>query len=95
MNAPKRENYLKRKQLLEERIEKYHQEIYRFCLDFIDAVNEDLTPIKERNGFTELYLNYDLNLTIQKKEKHNIFVYGKEHTANVRVYEFKQLEYYK
>ena len=95
MNAPKRENYLKRKQLLEERIEKYHQEIYRFCLDFIDAVNEDLTPIKERNGFTELYLNYDLTLTIQKKEKHNIFVYGKEHTANVRVYEFKQLKYYK
>ena len=92
MNAPKRENFLKRKQLLEERIEKYHQEIYRFCLDFIDAVNEDLTPIKERKGFSELYLNYDLTLLIQKKEKHTIFVAGKEHTANVRVYEFKQLD---
>ena len=48
MNAPKRENYRKRKQLLEERIEKYHKEIYRFCLDFIDVVNEDLTRIKEK-----------------------------------------------
>ncbi len=91
-NAPKREDYLKRKQLLEERIEKYHKEIYRFCLDFIDAVNEDLTPIKEKNGFTELYLNYDLTLTIQKKEKHIIVVDGKEHTANLKVYKFEQLE---
>jgi len=64
---------------------KYHQEIYKFCLDFIDAVNEDLTPIKEKKGFAELYLNYDLTLTIQKKEKHKIVVDGKEHTANGRV----------
>ena len=91
MNAPKRENYLKRKQLLEERIEKYHKEIYRFCLDFIDAVNEDLTPIKEQNCFTELYLNYDFTLTIQKKEKHKIVVDGKEHTANLKAYKFEQL----
>ncbi len=92
MNAPKRENYQKRKQLLEERIEKYHKEIYRFCLDFIDVVNEDLTPIKEKNEFSELYLNYDLTLVIQKKEKHKIVVDGKEHTANLRVYKFEQLD---
>ena len=92
MNAPKRENYLKRKQLLEERIEKYHKEIYKFCLDFIDELNEDLTPIKEKNGFTELYLNYDLTLTIQKKEKHKIVVEEKEHTANLKVYKFEQLD---
>ncbi len=91
-NAPKRDIYLRRKQLLEERIEKYHKEIYRFCLDFIDAVNEDLTPIKEKNGFSELYFDYDLTLTIQKREKHKIVVDRKEHTANVRVYEFKQLD---
>ena len=90
-NAPKRDIYLRRKQLLEERIGKYHQEIYRFCLDFIDVISKDLTPIKERNGFCELYLNYDLTLTIQKKEKHKIVVNGKEHTTNVRVYEFEQL----
>ncbi len=91
-NAPKRENYRKIKQLLEERIEEYHQEIYRFCLDFIDVVNEDLKPIKEKNGFTELYLDYDLTLTIQKKEKHKIVVDGKKHTATVRVYKFEQLD---
>ena len=91
-NAPKREDYLKRKQLLEERIEKYHKEIYRFCLDFIDAVIEGLTPIKDKKGFSELYLNYDLTLTIQKKEKHKIVVDGKEHTANLRVYKFEQLD---
>ena len=91
-NAPKRENYLKRKQLLEERIEKYHQEIYRFCLDFIDEVNENLTPIREMNDFCELHLNYDLTLTIQKKEKRIIVVDGKEHTANLRVYKFEQLD---
>jgi len=90
--APKRENYQKRKQLLEERIEKYHKEIYRFCLDFIDELNEDLTPIKERERFSELYLDYDLILTIQKKEKHKIVVSGKEHTANLRVYKFEQLD---
>ena len=92
LNAPKRENYLKRKQLLEERIEKYRQEIYRFCLDFIDQINEDLTPTKEKKGFCELYLNYDLTLTIQKKEKHKIVVCGKEHTANLMVYKFEQLD---
>ncbi len=92
MNAPKRENYQKRKQLFEERIEKYHKEMYRFCLDFIDAVNEDLTPIKEKNGFSELYLNYDLTLTIQKKEKHKIVVEKKEHTTNLKVYKFEQLD---
>ncbi len=92
MNAPKRENYLKRKQILEERIEKYRKEIYRFCLDFIDELNEDLTPIKEKKGFSELYLDYDLTLTIQKKEKHKIVVSGKEHTAKVKVYKFEQLD---
>ena len=92
MNAPKRDIYLKRKQLLEGRIEKYHQEIYRFCLDFIDAVNEDLTPIKEKKSFSELYLNHDFTLNIQKKEKHKIVVSGKEHTANLRVYKFEQLD---
>ncbi len=92
MNAPKRENYHKRKQLLEERIEQYHKEIYRFCLDFIDVINEDLTPIKEKNDFSELYLNYDLTLRIQKKEKHIIVVDGKEHTANVRGYKFEELD---
>ena len=91
-NAPKRDIYLKRKQLLEERIEKYHQEIYRFCLDFIDIINENLTPIKEKNGFSELYLDYDLTLTIQKREKHIIVVDGKEHIANLRVYKFEQLD---
>ncbi len=91
-NAPKRNIYLKRKQLLEERIEKYHQEIYRFCLDFIDAINEDLTSIKEKKGFSELYLNYDLTLTIQRREKHIIVIDGKEHTANLKVYKFEQLE---
>jgi len=91
LNAPKRENYLKRKQLLEERIDKYHKEIYRFCLDFIDVVNEDLTPIKEKKGFSELHLDYDLTLTIQKRKKHKIVVCGKEHTVNVRVYTFEQL----
>lgn len=91
-NAPKRENYLKRKQLLEERIEKYRKEIYRFCLEFIDELNKGLTPIKEKKGFSELYLNYDLTLTIQKKEKHKIVVCGKEHTANLRVYKFEQLD---
>ena len=59
-NAPKRDNYLKRNQLFEERIEKYNKEIYRFCLDFIDRINEDLAPIKEKKGFCELYLDYDL-----------------------------------
>ena len=92
LNAPKRENYLKRKQLLEERIEKYHKEIYRFCLDFIDALNEDLTPIKEKNGFCKLYLNYDLTLAIQKREKHTIVVDEKEHITNLRVYKFEQLD---
>ena len=92
MNAPTRENYLKRKQLLEERIEKYRKEIYRFCLDFVDRINEDLTPIREKKGFDELHLNYDLTLTMQKKEKHKIVVDGKEHTANVRVYKFEQLD---
>lgn len=91
-NSPKREDYLKRKQLLEERIEKYHQEIYRFCLDFIDAVNEDFTPIKEKKGFCELYLNYNLTLTIQKKEKHKFVVDGKEYTASLKVYRFEQLD---
>ena len=91
-NAPKREIYLKRKQLLEGRIEKYHQEIYRFCLDFIDAVNEGLTPIKEKNFFTELYLNYDLTLRIQKKEEHIIVVDGKEYTAKLKVYKFEHLD---
>ena len=38
-----------------------------------------------------MYLNYDLTLTIQKKEKHTIIVCGKEHIASVRVYEFEQL----
>jgi hypothetical protein len=92
MNAPKRENYLKRKPLLEERIEKYHKEIYRFCLDFIDLVNDNLTPIKEKNGFSQLYLDCDLTLTIQKKEKHKIVVCEKEHTANLKVYTFEQLD---
>jgi len=92
MNAPKRENYQKRKQLLEERIEKYRKEMYRFCLDFIDVVNEDLTPIKESKGFIELCLNYDLTLKIQKREKHKIVVCGKEHTANLKVYTFEQLD---
>ena len=91
-NAPKREIYLKRKQLLEGRIGKYHKEIYRFCLDFVDVVNEDLTPIKEKNGFSELYLNYDLTLQIQKKEECIIVVDGKEHTANVRGYKFEELD---
>ncbi len=91
-NAPKRDIYLKRKQLLEERIEKYHKEIYRFCLDFIDVVNEDLTPIKEKRGFCELYLNYGLTLTIQKKERHKFVVDGKEHTANIKVYNYEQLD---
>ncbi|TES97183.1 MAG: hypothetical protein E3J90_07175 [Promethearchaeota archaeon] len=91
-NAPKRDIHLKRKQLLEERIEKYHKEIYRFCLDFIDMVNEDLTPIKKQQGFCELYLNYDLTLTIQKKEKHIIVIDGKDHTANLKVYKFEQLD---
>lgn len=91
-NAPKRDIYLKRKQLLEERIEKYHKEIYRFCLNFIDAINEDLTPIKEKNGFTELFLNYDLTLTIQRKEKHKFVVDGKEYTAKLKVYEFEHLD---
>ena len=91
-NAPKKENYLKRKQLLEEKIEKYHKEIYRFCLDFIDVVNEDLTPLKEKKGFKELYLDYDLILKIQKKEKHKIVVNCKKHTANLRVYKFEQLD---
>lgn len=94
MNAAERENYQKRKQLLEERIEKYCKEIHRFCLDFIDAVNEDLTHIKEQEGFSELYLNYDLTLTIQIKEKHTIVVCGKDHTANLRVYKFEQLDRY-
>lgn len=92
LKASKRESYRKRKQLLEERIEKYHKEIYRFCLDFIDELNEDLTPIKDKNGFTELYLNYDLTLTIQKKEKHKIVVDGKEYTASLKVYKFEQLD---
>ncbi len=92
LNAPKRESYRKRKQLFEERIEKYHKEIYKFCLHFIDELNEDLTPIKERKGFSEFYLNYDLTLTIQKKEKHKIVVDGKEHTASLRVYKFEQLD---
>ena len=92
MNAPKRENYHKRKRLLEERIEQYDKEIYRFCLDFIDAVNEGLTPIKEKKGFSELFLDYDLTLTIQKKEKHKIIVSGKEHTANLKVYKFEKLD---
>ena len=50
-----------------------------------------MTPIREKKGFDELYLNYDLTLTMQKKEKHKIFVDGKEYTANLRVYEFEQL----
>ena len=66
--------------------------MYRFFLDFIDAGNENLTPIKEKKGFSELYLNYDLTLTIQKKEKHKIVVYGEEHTANLRVYTCEQLD---
>lgn len=65
---------------------------YRFCLNFIDVVNEELTPLKEKKGFCELYLNYDLTLTIQKREKHKIVVAGKEHTANLRVYKFEQLD---
>ena len=44
------------------------------------------------HSFSELYLNYDLTLTIQKKEKHKIIVEGKEHTANLRVYKFEQLD---
>ena len=91
-NAPKREKYLKRKQLLEERIELYHKEIYRFCLNFIDAVNKDLTPIKEQQSFCKLYLDYDLTLTIQKKEKHIIIINGKERTARLKVYTFEQLD---
>ncbi len=91
-NAPKRDIYLRRKQLLEERIEKYHQEIYKFCLDFIDAVSNNLTLIKEQNGFCELYLNYDLTLMIKKKEKHIIFVDGNEYTASLKVYKFEQLD---
>ena len=91
-NAPKRDIYLRRKHFFEERIEKYHEEIYKFCLDFIDQVNENLTPIKEKKSFSELYLDYDLALTIQKKEKHIIIVDGKEHTANLRVYTFEQLD---
>ena len=92
LNAPTRKNYLKRKQLLEERIEKYRKEIHRFCLNFIDELNEDLTPIKDKKGFSELHLKYDLTLTRQKKEKHKLVVRGKEHTANVRVYKFEQLD---
>ena len=64
---------------------------YRFYLNFIDVVNEELTPLKEKKDFCELYLNYDLTLTIQKREKHKIVVDGKEHTANLRVYKFEQL----
>ena len=41
---------------------------------------------------TELFLDYDLTLTIQKKEKHKIVVCGKEHTANIKVYKFEQLD---
>ncbi len=55
-------------------------------------VNEDLTPLKEKKGFKELYLDYDLILKIQKKEKHKIVVNGKKHTANLRVYKFEQLD---
>ena len=65
---------------------------YRFCLNFIDVVNEELTPLKEKKGFCELYLNYNLTLTIQKREKRKIVVAGKEHTANLRVYKFEQLD---
>ena len=50
------------------------------------------TPIKEKQGFCELYLDYDLTLAIQKKEKHKIVVDGKEHIANVKVYKFEQLD---
>ncbi len=39
-----------------------------------------------------MYLDYDLTLTIQKKEKHKIVVDGKGHTANLRVYKFEQLD---
>jgi len=39
-----------------------------------------------------LYLNYDLTLTIQKKEKHIIVVDEKEHIANLKVYKFEQLD---
>ena len=66
--------------------------MYRFCLDFIDELNEDLAHIREKKGFSELYLNYDFTLTIQKKEKRKIVVDEKEHTANVRVYKFEQLD---
>ncbi len=48
--------------------------------------------IKERNCFSELSLDYDLTLTIQKKEKHRIIVDGKEYTANLRIYKFEQLD---
>jgi len=60
-------------------------------LKIIDVLNEDLTPIKEKEGFCELYLDYDLTLTIQRKEKHIIVIDGKEHTANLKVYKFEQL----
>lgn len=92
MNAPAKENYLKRKKLLEERIEKYHEQIYRFCLDFVEDVNKDLTPIKEKKGFSEFYLDYDLTFTILKKEKHQVVVDGKVHTANIKAYKFEQLD---
>ncbi len=46
----------------------------------------------KKKCFCELYLDYDLNLTIQKKEKHKIVVDGTEHTVNLRIYEFEQLE---
>lgn len=39
-----------------------------------------------------MYLDYDLTLRIQKKEKHKVVIDGKEHTANIRVYKFKKLD---
>ena len=51
-----------------------------------------MIQIKEKNNFTELYLNYDLTLTIQRKEKHLIVIDGKKHTASLRVYKFEQLD---
>ena len=82
--------FLKKDELIKKRIKKYREDGERFIFNFIDKVNTELTPMGK--GYKELYLDYDLKFVIQKNEKHKFTVDGKEHTANVKVYKFEELD---
>ena len=91
-NHPEREKYQKKSELIKTRMQKYQKDGERFFLNFIDKVNEDLEPIKDKKGFSEFSLNDDLTFCIQEKKDHKVIRNGEEFTGHLKVYKFEELD---